>query len=384
MTIDTDQPAVETTLPAPVAPPPALDTPATPPPVTPAVDPQAKRPTLREGLEASLKTIRERPRDDAGRFATTSPTAKQPTAAAATAATAPSTSPTPLPAVAAKLERPSNMPKAWGADKAALWTGASPELAAYLTERETQMEAFHTKHAGLGQWQEAATANGTTLTEVLERVHTVESAMASDPSQGLIQACQMVGLDRASAVQALTGALRNLGVSVGQPTPGATPPNGVDPAAQSPAADPRVDALTQQLTSLQRSIHEQSMAQSEQSVKAFAADPANKYFNEVSTDVVRELQAMRATGQTPDLKLAYERACWGRTDIREKLVAEQVAAKVPAATAAKTQELEKSRSASRSVAGAPPSAEGRSSADKPSKLRDMIAQGVHNAIGSRA
>lgn len=360
----------------PVTPAPVLDAPASPP-VEQAPAPQAdKKPvTLREGLESSLKAIRDRPRDEGGRFAT-SP-AKQPDPAAGVKQAVP-TPAQPVPAV--KPERPADMPKAWSADKAQHWSTLSPEARAYITEREAQMEAFHAKHAGLGQWQEAATQNGTTLNEILERVHHVETAMSTDPAQGLIQACQMVGLDRNAAVQALSGALKALGVDGGQPAP---QPNGQAPPAQPPQ-DPRVDGLQRQLQTITQSIQQQEAAKADAAVKAFAADPANKFYNEVGDDIVRELKAMRALGQAPDLKLAYERACWGRSDIREKLVAEQIANKVPAAVEAKTQELEKSRSASRSVAGSPPAADGRSSADKPSKLRDMIANGVQTAMGSRA
>ncbi len=361
---------------APVAPAPILDTPSPAPVVeTPAPAADKKPVTLREGIESSLKAIRDRPRDEVGRFAQTP--AKQPDPAAV----AKQAVPAPAQPAAAPPMRPADMPKAWKAEAAQHWSTLPPEARTYITEREAQMEAFHAKHAGLGPWQEAATQNGTTLNEVLERVHAVETAMASDPSQGLIQACQMVGLDRGSAVQALQGALKALGVDGGQPAP--QPQPGQQPA-QHPVQDPRYDELARRFETVTNTLQQQEMAKAGEAVKAFAADPANKHYNEVADDIVRELKAMRALGQTPDLKLAYERACWGRTDIREKLVAEQIATKVPAAVTAKTQELDKSRSASRSVAGSPPVAEGRSSADQPSKVRDMIANGVRTAMGSRA
>lgn len=358
---------------SPVTPAPVLDTPS-PAPVVETPAPEAdKKFSLRDNLESSLKAIRDRPRDEVGRFAQ-SP-AKQPDPAAV----AKQAVPAPAQPAAAPVQRPADMPKAWKAEAASHWSTLPPEARAYITERESQMEAFHAKHAGLGPWQEAAAQNGTTLHEVLERVHTVENAMATDPAQGLIQACQMVGLDRGSAVQALTGALKALGVDAGQPGQLQQPGQ---PAPQ-PIQDPRYDELAKRFETVTQTLQQQEMQKAGEAVKAFAADPANKHYNEVADDIVRELKAMRALGQTPDLKLAYERACWGREDIRNQLVAEKVAEKVPVAVAAKTQELDKSRSASRSVAGSPPVAEGRSSADQPSKLRDMIAQGVRERIGSR-
>jgi hypothetical protein len=366
LTVDTSVPQT----PAPV-----LDAPAPAPVVETPAPVQDKRQSTREALESSLKAVRDRPRDEVGRFAQKQPdrtaVAKPavPTPAQPAAAVAPGAQPK-------AIERPADMPKAWGADKAAIWSGLPPEAHAYLTEREAQMEAFHAKHAGLAQWQEAATQNGTTLHEVLERVHAVENAMATDASQGLIQACQMVGLDRASAVQALQGALQKLGVQGS----GATPPQPGQPPAGE-VRDPRYDELARQFQTVTQTLQQQEMQKADAAVRAFAADPANKFYAEVSEDIVRELKAMRALGQNTDLKLAYERACWGRPDIREKLVAEQIATKVPAAVDAKTQELEKARSASRSVAGSPPQAEGRSSADKPSNVRDMLTQQVRAVAG---
>lgn len=355
---------------------PVLDTPS-PAPVVETPAPEAdKKFSLREGLESSLKALRDRHRDEVGRFAPTPAKPADPATVATPAVPAPA-----QPAAVVAPQRPADMPKAWKAEAGQHWATLPPEARAYITERETQMEAFHAKHAGLGPWQEAAQQNGTTLNEVLERVHAVETAMATDPSGGLIQACQMVGLDRAGSVQALSGALKALGVDAGQLAP-QPQPNGQTP--QAPIQDPRYDELARRFETVTQTLQQQEMQKAGEAVKAFAADPANEHYNEVADDIVRELKAMRALGQTPDLKLAYERACWGRTDIREKLVAKQIAEKVPVAVAAKTQELDKSRSASRSVAGSPPVAEGRSLADQPSKLRDQIANGVRTALGSRA
>lgn len=358
---------VETQVQTPVQAP--IDPPASEAPEARQPEPQSKGPTLRESVESSLKGLRERARDEGGRF--TQSKAPEPQL--------PVEQPKP-----AKIERPANMPKAWGADKASIWTGLSPEAVAHISEREAAMEAFHAKHAGLGEWQKAAEANGTTLNDVLQRVSVVENALLQDPSQGLIQACQMVGMERGGAIQALTGALRALGVNVGGGGQQQPPQQQGQPQQpQTELRDPRVDEVLTKLSTIESTFGKQAEDRALQAVEAFRADTNNKYFDQVADDVIRELQAMRALGKQPDLKLAYERACWGRADIREKLVAEQVASKTSAQTAAQTQVLEKSRSASRSVAGSPPQVEGRSSADRPSKLRDQVAQGVRSAMAGR-
>jgi hypothetical protein len=346
----------------------------------PAVEPKR---SLRDDLAAAVEAHKQsQARDDkTGRFASSapSPTADvkpgQPAAGDASPITpAPAAAP-PQPLAA---DRPANMPKAWGADRAAIWSTLPPEAVAYISEREAQMEAFHAKHAGLSRWQEAATENGTSLPEVLDRVYQVESAMASDPSSGLIAACQMVGMDAPGAVAAMQGALRKLGVA--GPAPTADDGTG-QPQPQAPAADPRVEVLTQRLSSIERTFQDQATAKANEQVQAFFADAKNEFAKELQNEIAAELRAMRAMGQQPDLPKAYERALWTRPDVREKLVAKQIAQKTEEAAKLKAQELTKARSASRSVAGSPPVAEGRSSADRPSKLRDEIAAQVRSVNG---
>lgn len=367
MTTDTDRP-LETT--APVTP--AID--LTPPTQTPAAEKVAVevKPTMRQDIEASLKTLRDRPRDEAGRFA-----AQQ----AADAAKAALKTPV-APLVVVKPERPADMPKAWGADKGAQWATLTPEAKAYVLERETQMEGFHSKFGGLAQWHEAAAANNTTLPEVLERVNKVESAMIADPAQGFILAGEMVGMDRNATARALISALQKLGVQL--PSHSDQAPNTQQPAQLPPelqSLQQRIDTIEGTFKQQAEADQRQALAKAQDVVKAFFADPANKHANELQTEISGELKAMKAMGKVLDLKVAYERALWTRPDLRDKLIAEQVAPKQAEAEAAKAQALLKARSASRSVAGSPPLAEGRSSAERPSKLRDEIAMRVRNAQG---
>jgi hypothetical protein len=199
--------------------------------VTPAkAEPSAPR-TLREDIESAVKSVNGRSRDEVGRFA------KEQKAAADAAAADPLSFVQAKPAVPAKAERPADMPKAWGQQQAAYWATLSPEAKAYITERETRMEEFHAKHAGIAQWQEAAAQNGTTLPEVLDRVHRVETTMLQSPDQGLVMACEMVGMDRNATVQALQRALSMLGAPVQGMAQGQQQPNqqGLPPIIQNMA-----------------------------------------------------------------------------------------------------------------------------------------------------
>jgi hypothetical protein len=54
-------------------------------------------------------------------------------------------------------------------------------------------------------------------------------------------------------------------------------------------------------------------------IETFANDPANKYFNEVGTDILRFIKQ----GVANDIASAYDMACWANPVIREKLLADQ-------------------------------------------------------------
>lgn len=344
------------------------ETPATTPIETPAAVEPPKQ-TMREQLEASHKKIMDRPRDEVGRF-----TQKQAEEAAKAAAQVPPNAQAqeqkqvvqPV-----KAERPADMPKAWGADKTAQWNSLTPEAKAYITDRETQMEGFHAKFGGLKDWHEAAAANNTTLPEVLERVSKVENAMIQDPTQGFIMAGEMVGLDRESTARALVGALQRLGYQI----PG---------VQQTQQAQPQLPTefrqLAERLNGIEQTFHQQAVSRAQDTVDQFMSDPANEFAKDLQDEIAKELKAMKAIGSPVDLKTAYERALWTRPDMREKLVAKQIASSQAAIAQSKTQELEKARSASRSVAGSPPLADGRASGEKPIALRAQLSQ----ALAARA
>lgn len=360
--------------------PPQADAPApsaprlAPEPVAPAAQPAPaepkpadKGPTMRESVAEALKSVRERPRNEIGQYAKVE---KAPEVAPA-AQPAPDAAQKP-----AKVERPADMPKAWGADKAAIWQAMTPEQRAIVTERETQMEGFHSKFGGLKQYADVAAQNGYTLTEVLDRVTKIEDTMAADPARGLLMASEIVGLSHSDTVRALQRALMHLGVNPGQMQP---QPNG-QAHPQQGALPPVIETLAARLAKIEESQATQAqkdqaarLAKAQAEVDGFFADPKNEFAEQLREDIVRELQMMKAAGLEQSLPTAYERAMWTRPDLRETLVTKQIAQAQEQAKAAQAQALEKSRSASRSVAGSPPLAEGRSSAAKPANLRDEVA-----------
>lgn len=321
-----------------------------------------KAPSLREGLEEGLRNIRDgRVRDpQTGKFAPkVQPNGVDPATVG------------PVAAAPAKVERPANMPKAWGADKAALWSAMTPEQQAYVTDRETQADQLHQNYGGLKKWHETALENGTTLVEAIEKMHAVEAKMYESPPDGIIAAMQAVGLDHQSAVRTLVGALQKLGVDLS----GAQVRQAQPQQQQQQFRDPRVDQLIER-------DRANAIRQAQETVQKFRTDPANKYFEEVGDDIMREIGFVRSQGLQPDLKEIYDRVVWANPGTRQKLIAEQAAKAAEAQAQVKTQELTKARSASGSVAGTLPAAEGRR-ADKPASLRDDLTSKVRALMGSR-
>jgi hypothetical protein len=355
--------AVEQPTPAPLPTLPLLES-EKPLNTTTTPEPKAdKGPSLRDSLEAGIKGLRDRARDPAtGKFA---PVEKAPTPNGLDPSQ-------PQPIAPAKIERPADMPKAWGADKASLWAAMTPEQRAYVTERETQADQLHQNYGGLKRWHETALENGTTLPEVLDRMHAVETKMYESPPDGLIAAMQAVGLDHGSAVKTLVSALTKLGVN---PNGAQVPQGQQQQQPQQQFRDPRVDQL------LEAQRNEKLRAAQEQVTK-FRTDPANKYFEEVADDIMREIGFEKAQGRQPDLKQIYERVIWANPGTRQKILAEQSAQQAQAQTQVRTQELTKARSASGSVAGTLPAAEGRK-ADRPASLRDDLTSRVRTMLAGR-
>lgn len=343
---------------------------APPPDIAPA-EPAPKQ-SMRDQIESETKKLLDRPRDEAGRFAQKQ--AEDAAKAAAKTAEPVAIQPAPVKPMA-KVERPADMPKAWGADKAQHWATLTPEAKAYITEREAQMEGLHSKVGGLSKWAEAAAQNNTSLPEVLERVSNVENTMIENPSQGFIMAGEMVGMGKEDTARALVGALQMLGYKI----------PGVEQAPQSqrqPAYDPEIQTLKQELASIKGHFQSEALSKAQAQVEAFFSDPANKHAQAIEAEIASELKAMQALGKPMDLKVAYERALWTRPDLREQLIAEKLAETQAKAQATTAQALEKSRSASRSVAGSPPLADGRATGDKPIALRAQLEQ-KFAALGGR-
>jgi hypothetical protein len=125
------------------------------------------------------------------------------------------------------------------------------------------------------------------------------------------------------------------------------------PAQEGAPAGPsileqEVQALRQQLhqvgettAMMQRRHMEQVHSQVRGDVDAFAADPANLYFNELTGDMERLIRS----GAAADLPTAYEMAIWQNPAVRAKEIARLSAQQSAQQTATSTAKVDSARKA---------------------------------------
>jgi len=210
------------------------------------------------------------------------------------------------------------MPKAWKKEKQSVWDSlaGNKDVREYIHAREADVvKGFDQYATGYKSWNEL--------------ISPFQQVIAAHPNVNPVQVMQNLmknhlALLSASPEQKRAMAqhlLKSYGVDLGTP--------GAPPAAQIP---PEVAALQGEVGQLRDALGRFTSAEqtrqleaNKQLVESFAKDPANKHFDEVADDILHLIQ----TGAAPDLKTAYEMACWTNPVVRAKLLAEQPGKPVP-------------------------------------------------------
>ena len=124
--------------------------------------------------------------------------------------------------------------------------------------------------------------------------------------------------------------------------------NFAEQAASIPTVDPQVQNLQSQLAQMQSWVQQQNQAREWQEreslnseISKFSSDPTNVHFEAVRSDMAGLLQA----GLAPDLKTAYEKACYANPTIRAQLLADQQAKAVEASRAVANQKAREAKAA---------------------------------------
>lgn len=248
------------------------------------------------------------------------------------------------------LPAPIAPPATWSATAKAKFTALDPEIQAEVLKREKDMDT------GRAQWEQgAARLNrldsvlaprrdqfalaGSDEASYVGRLLTAEDALRRAPVDGLVYLGQQYGVNWQALIQRVTG------------QPGGQPAQPMHPALQQ--IGQQVQTLTQTVQQQQAAASQAQRDQVAQEISAFAADPANLYYENVRADMAELFQASAAAGKPISLRQAYDRAVWGNDTIRPLLIQAQAADQQRKAADEAKAKTAAARQASGSVTGSP-------------------------------
>jgi hypothetical protein len=307
-----------------------------------------------EGVPETDEAKAARLRDEGGRFKAAEPAVKAPAAAPGAPIAAPA------PDGAPQVSRP---PGGFSPATKAAWDTLPDFVKADIAKREAEVSTGFKSYEGLAPFAKLAESNGTTIQRALQEYNTLENTFSQDPIKGIEAICHRLGVNPRALVNAMG---HRYGLEAPQ-TPQA-PGNGLQ--APAPAPQPPVDpaAIARQVYA---QVQEESSARElTASVGAFAANPANKYFENVR----ESMGALISAGQSNSLQEAYDAACWLNPQVRAILLTEQAAKPTQKSVGAVSQ----ARAAAKSVSGAPASGSKPTagSGDPNQSRRDLIREAI--------
>lgn len=322
------------------------------PPESPAPSPaptaKPDRVSLDDALASAIKGEEEaaaapddgRARDELGRF--TKPEAKAPEAEKE-----PATEEPPQEATQETQQQPTgDLPAAWRKpERSALWASLSPEARTAIAAREEEVSRGFAQYEGIGPYIRMASEKGTTVPKALDNYLSAERFLEQDP------------------VNALHWLAGNYGVEI--EVKGAAPNQPQQPLP------PQMIQIQERLHRVENSMQADTRARSEAEVSAFAADPANKFFEDVADEIVGLIKSKQAR----TLKEAYETAIWLNPTTRAKLLAEREARTTAQKTAAEA--AQRAKVAARSVATSVPAAS--NGAPRKVSLDDALSEAIKSA-----
>lgn len=309
-----------------------------------------------------------RARDEAGRFTKAPAVTDKPEAAAAFDPQAPKDGQQPADPAQQAAAAPVGPPPGWSVAAKAAFETLPPAVKEAVAKRETEINQGFAKLAeykGLDPWVEMARDNGQDLPTVLKAYTEAENLLERDFLGGINFLCQRYGIDPRQMASAFLG---------GQAPQQGQQPTGADPYVQKLTS---LEQAVQQLMGTQQQREAEFERQQNEAVmteiERFAADPKNKFFENVRADMALLYQ----TGKANTLEDAYQQACWLNPEIRQLQINEQLTQKQEEARRTVDQKL---RAAGSLPAGAPLSDAGVS--PKNQSLRATLSQAWDSAGAS--
>lgn len=233
------------------------------------------------------------------------------------------------------------VPSSWAPEAKAQFSTLSPELQKAISKREAEIEyglqqkakelkRYEPLEQVLAPKRDLWAAQGIDEVTAVKTLLAAQDLLEKDPVQGLTYLARSYGVNLASVA----------GQPSAQPAAGTT---GQHQAQPDPVAA-ELQALKAKLEAFEQGQQQQVQSTYQAQIEAFAADPANLYFENVKPKMAALLQSGAAT----DLADAYQQAIWADPNIRPLLLQEQVKPKDQA-----REHVAKAKAASVSVTGSP-------------------------------
>ena len=245
-------------------------------------------------------------------------------------------------------------PPSWSVDAKAEYDALPDAVKADIAKRETEISKGFERLKVLKElepYEQLAAQHGTSVAGALESYVAAEQLLTRDPVAGI-----------AWLIQQYNPNLEQLSAAIG-----------ANRTAQQPANDPvlqRIHSLETQLRQRDQQEAANRTAGLQTEIEAFAADPANRYFENVKQD----MGVLLRSGRASDLKSAYEMAVWANPETRKHLQADQQRAADADRKRKEAERVSKARNASGGLTGSPMPGATAPGDGKPLSIRDAIAQ----------
>jgi hypothetical protein len=263
-------------------------------------------------------------------------------------------------------------PASWSPSAREHWKAMNPEAQREVARRESEMQRFANEVAPARQLGERffqavqpympiIQAEGvdplTAVTNLMNVTRTLRTGTQYEKANTLAQIVKVYGVD----IQALDAAL------AGQPMPQGVQQQGPDVnAAVQQALAPLYQAARQR----QDQIVQQADGEARTELEAFAADPANEFFQDLRQEMADIIELADKRGRSVSIAEAYRQAAMLHPEVSKVMLARQQGVNARQLT----QNAQRARSAAVSVRGTAPV--GNPTPHEPTSIRESIEAAI--------
>lgn len=265
------------------------------------------------------------------------------------------------------LEKTVAAPQSWSAQAKSQWAGLPDGVKAEIVKRESDI------HRKLTSNEEDFNL-GKSMKEIITPYMPIITAEGGTPAKA-VQSLLNTAYQLRTAPPAQKAALikqiaTQYGVDWTQVNQQQAP---VDPVMQQITS--RLDGIESKFTQQNTLQEQQEQARITSEIQAFAANPANTYFEQVRS----HMAALMGSNQAKDLQEAYDKAIWANSEIRPILLATQQKEQDDKRKA----ELAKKKKAAVSVTGSPGVSPPNSEKPKSRTVEEDLREVMDDVLASK-